>query len=563
VEAKYVFIDVESTGLDARKDKLRIVSIDGKAYDVWKQPDADVAAIHLMGAMQDGKTFVAHNAQFDLDFLYQNYPVLEPWQGNIYDTMVASQLITAGRHIPNGLDAVAQRLLGITLDKTFQKADWSRDWIDDQMLEYAANDTKILPDLVRELNAGMREAGVEGIFKLEMALLPALLHAKRVGIKLDVEGAQRLVKLLQEDAGILEAKLPSVALEGHSEAVGEGLFDDASFVQVKQRRLNPRSPQLVAKYFGIPDAEEDTLRDYIQAHPKDEVAKTVRDIRKKYKKISSVKKQLLNRVGEDGRLHPSITQAFTATGRLSAREPNIQQMDQTPDIRSLFVAGVGRKLVIADYSGLELRLVALLSGDKNMIQAFRDGRDMHSETCRLIFGEENKRRRTLSKNINFAYSFGGGHKRLVEAAAKQGVVIDESTAKEYHKAFHDAYPTLSQWQKKVGTSDKEYVHTVQGRRRYIVPKEFYSTRINTPVQGTAADGMKLAMVELYRKGYGAILTVHDELGVECETEMSGMVRDVLVDTMVECMYRASGQDTRNPTVPIAVEVGIGDNWSEA
>lgn len=206
-----IYIDVETTGLDARKSQVRIVSINGEAYDIWHIDQKDTVYDILLSASNSGMTFVAHNAQFDLDFLYQTYPELEPWGGPIYDTMVASQLMTAGRRIPNGLDAVAHRHLGISLDKTFQKADWSRDWIDDQMLEYAANDTKILPDLVRVFNEALHNAELEGIFALEMALLPALLNARRKGVRLNVDAAEQLITELEEEAKELEAKLPYIS----------------------------------------------------------------------------------------------------------------------------------------------------------------------------------------------------------------------------------------------------------------------------------------------------------------------------------------------------------------
>lgn len=568
--AEYIHVDVETTGLDARKDKLRIVSIDGRAYDFWKHDEAMTVWHNLRDASNAGTTFVAHNAQFDLDFLYQSLPELEPWGGSIYDTMVASQLMTAGRRISNSLDAVAERLLGIPLDKTFQKADWSRDWIDDQMLEYAANDTRILPQLRERLDDAMYSAEVMAIFKLEMALLPALLNARRKGVRLDVRGAHKLISSLSEEASELEAKLPYTQ-EATAQAVATGmaLFDDADLVQVDTRKLNPRSPSDVATYFGLLDATEDTLREYIKRNPDDREAQTVRDIKKKQKKASTIRKQLLTRVSIDGRIHPWFNQTFVETGRLSSREPNLQNQDRGSDVRGLFVPAAGSKFVISDYSQLELRLAAYFSGDKNMLDAYRSGRDLHTETQLNIFGnpqgkskDEAKRDRTLSKNINFGLVYGGGAGVLIRFAAKSGIEIIEEEAVEYRNAFRSLYPGLVRWQERQGNTKPEYVRTVRGRRRYITPGEGFCTRINSLVQGTAADGMKLALVELYKANLNVLLNVHDEIVVEVPEETSEHVSVIIVQKMVDSMYRASGIDPENPIVPIEAEVDIGNSWAE-
>lgn len=567
--SEYIYVDVETTGLDARKDKVRIVAIDGEAYDIWKPGHKEYVLSKLRGASVEGKTFVAHNAQFDLDFLYSTFPVLEPWKGPIFDTMVASQLMTAGRRLPNSLDAVCQRLLGISLDKTFQKADWSKDWIDDDMIQYAAHDTVVLPELVSELSAGMKRAGVDGIFALEMALLPALLNARRIGVRLDVQGAEKLISSLSEEASELERKLPTIEEKvKKQEPAGPSLFDDADFILVNTRPMNPRAPQDVAKYFDLPDATEDTLRDYIKATD-DSYAKTVRDIKKKYKKASTLRKQLVNRADADGRIHPWFNQTFVETGRLSSREPNLQNQDRGSDVRGLFVPSAGCKFVISDYSQLELRLAAYFSGDTTMLEAYRSGRDLHTETQLNIFGnpqgkskDEAKRDRTLSKNINFGLVYGGGHGVLIRFAAKSGVEISEEEAIKYRNAFRELYPGLVRWQERTGNTKPEYVRTVRGRRRYITPGEGFCTRINNIVQGSAADGMKLALVELYKAGIDVILNVHDEVVIECTANSAGEVLRQVRDTMPNAMYRAVGMDPTNPFLPIEVEADIAETWAE-
>lgn len=253
----------------------------------------------------------------------------------------------------------------------------------------------------------------------------------------------------------------------------------------------------------------------------------------------------------------------------SSQEPNLQNQDRGSDVRGLFIPSPGNKFVISDYSQLELRLAAYFSRDKTMLEAYKSGRDLHTETQLNIFGspehkskDEAKRDRTLSKNINFGLVYGGGAGVLIRFAAKSGVEITENEAVEYRNAFRDLYPGLVRWQERTGNTKPEYVRTFRGRRRYITPGEGYTTRINNIVQGTAADGMKLALVELYRVGLLPILNVHDEVLLEVPEETSEHVSVIVVQKMVDSMYRAAGIDPQNPVVPIEAEVDIANSWAD-
>jgi DNA polymerase-1 len=570
-----IYCDTETTGLDPRMGaEVRIISIsDGvnhAAYDVWDDQQAQQASDVLYGARYD--TFVAHNAQFDLDFL-------ESWgyhhEGPIFDTMVAWQVLHAGerdannKRIPARLDYIVQRMFGVTLDKQYQKARWDGA-VDNQMLAYAAEDAKILVDLHRELEAGLKNYELDKIFKLEMQLLPILLEAKRTGVTVDRAAAKALIKKCEANAKEIEKQLPMIYMDKvpvYTDGSTDALFDVPA--TYRQERLNPRAPQQVAEFFGIPDAQEDTLREYVK-ETGDEHAKTVMAIKKEKKKASSVKKQILNRITLDGRIHTTFRQTFTDTGRLSSTEPNLQNQDRGSDVRSLFVAAEGKKFVIADYSQLELRLAAYYSGDKTMIKAYADGRDLHSETQLRIFGdprnmssEERKKTRTLSKNINFGLVYGGGAGVLVRFAFKSGIEISDDEAEEYRNAFREAYPELVWWQRKEGKVDREYIYTHLGRRRYVEKGEYFNARINNKIQGTAADGMKLAMVYLYRQhGILPLLNVHDEVVIECAQDDAPTVMNTTSRVMEEAMYRASGMSLTHPRVPIGVEAGIAETWAE-
>jgi DNA polymerase I-like protein with 3'-5' exonuclease and polymerase domains len=527
---------VETTGLDPRLDLLRIVSINGEAFDTWNDADRDT----VLQLLDDHKehTFVAHNAQFDLEFLEEHLGYVH--EGPVFDTMVAWQILQNGRNISASLDSVSRLLLKRTLSKEFQKGPWDA-LMDNQMLDYAAEDTAILPDLHTKLADALSKAKLAQIMSLEMLLLPILVKARRKGILFDLDAARQLQEELRGKASTLESGLPD--------------------------NLNPRSPQQVTRYFNLPNSSVDTLRDHykmIKNNPGKDAGylHTVMEIRKIMKKISTIQKQLIGHMRYDGRIHPSFTQCFTETGRLSSRNPNLQNQDRGDDIRSLFVPAEGCKFVIADYSSLEVRIAAMLAGEDAMLKVLWDGRDLHSETCARIFGEETKQTRTLSKNILFGSLFGGGHNTVIRFAAKSGVDLDEKEARQFQKQLFEAYPKLKAWHHKAGDTSKQYVYSLQGRRRYISKGDGYCTRINHPVQSSAADGQKLSIIELSRLGYNVVGNVHDELLIEIPSERAEDALSDVERVMVGCMYRATRQDPLKPVVPIAVEGGIANDWSE-
>jgi DNA polymerase-1 len=211
---------------------------------------------------------------------------------------------------------------------------------------------------------------------------------------------------------------------------------------------------------------------------------------------------------------------------------------------------------------LEVRIAAMLAREDKMLEVLWEGRDLHSETCARIFGEENKTTRTLSKNILFGSLFGGGFNTVIRFAAKSGVELSEKEAKQFQKQLFEAYPKLKAWHHRAGDVSKEYVYSLRGRRRYIPKGDGYCTRINHPVQSSAADGQKLSMIELARKGYSVVGNIHDEILVEVPSEKAQDALSDVETVMVDSMYRATDQKAKSPVVPIVVEAGIASDWSE-
>lgn len=536
-----MYCDLETTGLDPRLPHVtvRIISIDGDVYDVF-MGDEDDALKRLEAHKND--TFVAHNAQFDLDFLAECFGYHH--EGPIFDTMVAYQMLTNGRGDSASLGNVARKVLGVKVDKNYQKIDWGAPFLEPAAFEYAAKDTKLLMELHPKLEEALHNVSniyggntLYDLFRLEMDVLKCLLATKRRGVKIDVDAAVDLKERLSRES-----------------------TEKINILHKNGLHLNPRSPAQVATYFNLPDSTEDTIREFAV---KNATLAEVARVRKLLKKESSVKKQILDRVAYDGRIHTTFKQTFTETGRLSSSEPNIQNVDRGSDVRRLFIPEEGNKFIICDYSQLELRLAALFSGDRNMLTAFKDGRDIHSETCARIFGKETKTTRTLSKNINFGLVFGGGSGTLVKFAAKSGVAITDGEARDYKKAFEEAYPQLLEWQRRQGDTKPRYTYSKLGRRRFVPPGDGYCVRINHIVQASAADGMKIALQYLFRfDSIIPVLSVHDEIILEVDESKAEEISDVLRGRMIQAMYKATRQDETNPVVPIEVGVDIGNNWSD-
>lgn len=282
----------------------------------------------------------------------------------------------------------------------------------------------------------------------------------------------------------------------------------------------------------------------------------------------------MKEIAPDGRIHTSFMMTVTDTGRLSSREPNLQNIPIRKSfgaqIRKMFVAGPGRVLVDADYSQIELRLLAHISGDENMISAFRSGEDIHRVTASQVFGTApelvSPEQRSAAKAVNFGIVYG-----MSAWSLAQDIGVSPARAKEYMDAYLDKYAGVREYQKNIVQQARSdgYVSTVFGRRRALpeLKSSNFALRsfgervaLNMPVQGTAADIIKMAMVSVHRRlereGLEAklILQVHDELIVEAPEAEAGRVKDILKEEM---------ESAAQFSVPLTAEAAMGKTWAEA
>lgn len=372
-------------------------------------------------------------------------------------------------------------------------------------------------------------------------------------------------------------------------AYGDGLADGIELLQneiygMAGERFNINSPKqlgvILFERLMLPTGKKtktgwstnaDVLEKLRGKHP---IIQKILDYRTLTKLKSTYADGLLKVIGEDGRIHSNFTMTVTATGRLSSVEPNLQNIpvrkEQGSEIRKMFVAAPGYVLVDADYSQIELRLLAHISGDETMQTAFRNGEDIHRVTASQVFGiapeEVTSTMRSQAKAVNFGIVYG-----ISAFSLAQDIGVFQNEAKAYIDAYFDKYHGVREYMSDIIEQGKEqgFVSTLYGRRRYLPELKVsnFTTRSfgervarNMPIQGTAADIMKLAMVRVYEKLREAnlqaqiILQVHDELIIECPQEEAQQVCEILKTEM---------EQVAQLSVPLTVDANIGKNWMEA
>jgi DNA polymerase I len=603
-------VDTETTGLDPLVNRVRLIQVascdyalvvdlaawrDGEERQVdWQRPGLRELRDLLQGPMRK----VLQNAAFDLNFLKGEGVELG---GPLFDTMVAAKIVNNGTGAKNDLGSIVGRVLNVELAKELQKADWGGE-ITEEMLRYAARDAACLPRLAPKLMEVLERQEVSpsvtlwSVFCLEMLALRPIALMQWNGFGFDDPAAVALEVSLRDNAETLKTQFleeldAAIRQENPDDPLAwlpryeDGEFNtrekDSGSVRLGTKvykGFNPRSPKQMAERFeqaGIllpPDEKgAPSLDQNLLAFLKSEYALIALYLEWKtaITRVSHIEK-LRESVGPDGRIHCGYRQMGTETGRLSAASPNLQQVPRSADFRGLFRAREGYTLVVADFSQVELRVAAELSGEKRMLEAYKAGRDLHTETAALMAGidisEVNKAQRQSAKVANFGLLYGAGPATLrKQAVAQYGIDMDLDEAKAIVQGFRSAYPKLHDWQTEEGNKTTKAVFTRYGRRRMLTGfNDKYTTRINTQVQGTAGDIAKIAIAMLWKEIKAArvseallISMVHDEIVLEVEEEFV----EKWTDRLKHCMEAAGGVICK--LVPIVAEASFGTTWADA
>ncbi|MBI4726805.1 DNA polymerase I [candidate division TA06 bacterium] len=488
--------------------------------------------------------------------------------GTMFDTMIASYLLDPSRRGHRSLEVLAEGHLGVSLAlpagifKKQTELDFSAEpGLTDELMARRADAVVSLRSKF-EPELKYKELG-ELFQKIEMPLVKILAGMETEGILLDIPVFSQMSKELERQVTKLEKEIYRMAGEEFNlnspKQLGTILFEKLKIDQGKKTKTGYST-------------DMDALTKLALHH---ELPKLILDYRQLYK-LKSTYSDALPLVADPKtrRLHTTFNQALTETGRLSSSDPNLQNIPMREgvgrEIRKGFIAPKGSLLLSADYSQVELRLVAHLSGDQHLRQAFKSGRDIHSETAAAVFGvkpdqaEPDMRRK--AKAINFGIVYGMGPYGLSQ---QLGIGVEE--ASRFIEHYFNQFPQVQAWiALTIAQAKKDgYVCTMLGRRRYLPEinsengqRRNFSERtaVNTPIQGTAADLIKLAMVNISRRledeklRSKMILQVHDELLFEVQKDELAKVKKIVKHEM---------ENAVELSVPIVVEMGEGDNWFEA
>ena len=570
--------DTETDGLDPLTAGIvgaSFSSHSGEGYYIPLPEDQSEATQMLQPLrplfLNPGILKVGQNLKFDIEVLNRYGIEVE---GPLFDTMIAHYLLNP--ELPHGMDAMAKNHLGYDtipisalIGKRGRGQKSMREIPVDEVVTYAAEDADITFRLYEYLAPKMEEEHLHRLFyEMEMPLMQVLCRMEQTGVHVDARSLAEAADDLSSRLGILESEIyESAGLHfniNSPKEVGEVLFDHL--------KLSDKAKKTKTGNYVTREEELEKVRD---KHPVVEMILRYRGLRKLLSTYADALPSLINPT--TGRVHTTYNQAATSTGRLSSTNPNLQNIpvrdEDGREIRKAFIPlNPDKELFIsADYSQIELRLMAHLSEDPSLLEAFRENRDIHSATASKIFDvnpeEVTREQRRRAKTANFGIIYG-----ISAFGLSERLGIPRSEASDLIKGYFESYPGVKRYMDDAIESarKKGYVETLFGRRRYLkdihagnATVRGYAERnaVNAPIQGSAADLIKIAMIRIQdrikEEGLHSrmILQVHDELCFSVPQDEVERMKSLIQEAM-EGVY----PDLK---VPLTVEIGIGSNWLEA
>lgn len=566
--------DTETTGFDIFRDRLVGISFAINPHEAWYVPcdknnTEEIISIFKPLFENDSIAKIGQNIKFDIMVL-RNAGI--EVKGKFYDPMIIHYLLNPeSRH---GMDYLARTYLNyspVPIESLIGKGSKqiTMDMVPiDTVSEYSSEDADITLQLKQVLWQQLEDAKLVDLYdKIEEPLINVLADIEMTGVKIDTAGLATSGEVLTTELSGLETRIREMAGEptlniNSAKQLGEALFG--------KMKIDPKPRMTKTKQYRT---DEEYLQMLYDRHPIVGLILEYRGLKKLLSTYIEALPLLVNPV--TGRIHTSFNQAVTATGRLSSTNPNLQNIpirdEQGREIRKAFIPSDEDHLLLsADYSQIELRLMAHLSGDEAMLKAFKEGADIHTATASRLFGvpanEVTREQRRRAKTANFGIIYG-----ISSYGLGQRLNIPRTEAKEIIDGYFASYPGIKKYMEDivVDAREKGYVTTLFGRKRMLPDINSHNAvvrglaernAINAPIQGGAADIMKLAMIavhkELNKRGLKSkiILQVHDELVIDLLKSEQEEVRKLVV----ECMENAV-----KLKVALIAECGVGKNWLEA
>jgi DNA polymerase-1 len=574
---KVICFDTETTSLDAFEAELVGISFSWKSHEAYyvatlgsKEETQEIIEIFRPLFESEDIMKVGQNIKYDLAIL-KNYGIT--LKGSLFDTMLAHYLINPdGKH---GMDELAENYLNyapVSITELIGPKGKSqksmRDVAIEKVAEYAAEDADITYQLYEKFNEMLGDDSKQKsvLMEVETPLIPVLAAMENEGIRLDIDVLRITSAQLDGDIKIIEKEILDLAGIPFNIAspkqLGDVLFDH---LKIDEKAKKTKTGQYATG--------EEVLAKLVNKHPIISKILDYRELVKLKNTYVDTLPELINK--KTNRIHTTYNQAVAATGRLSSNNPNLQNIpirtERGREIRKAFISrGDEYVLLSADYSQIELRIIAALSKDENMIAAFHSGVDIHTATAARVYNvsieEVTSDMRRNSKQVNFGIIYG-----ISAFGLSERINISRTEAKEIIDTYFATYPGIKNYMNESINNARErgYVETIIGRRRYLrdinsanaIVRGFAERNaINAPIQGSAADMIKLAMIKVYDAFKSAnlkskmLLQVHDELVFDVYKPELEHVKAIVK----ECM-----QGALTLSVPLEVEMGVANNWLEA
>lgn len=571
----FISLDTETTGTDPISAKLVGLSFSVKENQAFYVPipQNDKEAQKIVNEFKpiyenENILKIGQNIKYDL-LVLQNYGI--NLKGKIFDTMIAHYLLQPELH--HGMDYMAEVYLNYQTIKIEEligsKGKNQKNMADlspTEVYEYACEDADVTLKLKNILEPLLKENGCEQLFwDIEMPLMPILAYMERNGVCIDTEGLKETSLLYTSEMKRIEKEIHALAGTDFNIAspkqVGEILFDRLKIIDKPKKT---KTGQYVTS--------EEVLESLRSKHEIVEKILEHRGLKKLLGTYIDALPKLIN--PKTGHIHTSFNQTITATGRLSSSNPNLQNIpvrnEHGKEIRKAFIPEEGCIFFSADYSQIELRIMAHLSGDTNMIEAFREGHDIHAATAAKVFkksiDEVTREERSKAKTANFGIIYG-----ITAFGLAERMNVSRTEAKNLIEEYFQTYPKVKEYMNRSidMARQKGYTETVYHRKCYLrdinshnAVVRGYAERnaINAPIQGSAADIIKIAMIHIYKRFQEEnirskmILQVHDELNFSVYPEEKEKVQQIVVEEM-EKAYTMK--------VPLEADFGWGNNWLEA
>lgn len=532
-----VAVDIETTSLDHQVGSIRLISLYSTEQQLVTTEVAEVADI-----LEDKTVLkIFHNAAFDVTWLTTNgFCVV-----NYTDTMIMGQILHNTAKSNNSLLGLAVEHLGIIIDKTLQADENWQGEITEEHKQYALKDAEITFHLYHLLQNKIAEKHLDVVLDREVAMLPAVVALNLNGIPFDYDNWSTELVKMEDESMVLE------------EAIRQ-LFQKSA--------LNLSSPiQLIEAFQAVGIALDSTTDEALakveNLHP---VVAILRKYKKLKKQLNTYGEKLKAQIGSDGRLRGQWRVIGTDTSRMTCKEPNLQGL---PTIAKPFVkAPAGKVFIIADYSTIELRILAEITKDPELVSAFRTGEDLHAKTTRAVLGKAQHEpvssdERKIGKVINFGLLYGMsayGLQKKIQAATGQALTLGE--AEVFRNRYFELYQNVLGYQDQMLKSER--IFTLGGRywsKETTELKPGSISRFNYPIQGSGAEGLKESIKLLLpnlASNWQLIAAVHDEIVLEVPIEEADLAKEVLLKSMKH------GMSTIIPSIPIEIDIKNDVSWSK-